>query len=112
VSHRNRIFHLSIPCADLGSAEDFYVGVLGCHSARRYADRITLDFFGDQVVCHLSPGDVEEAPSPYPRHFGLTFRERSDFDDLVSRLTAHEVPLLEPPGRTTSSSSSTISTRR
>ncbi len=26
----------------------------GCKLARRYADRITLDFFGDQLVCHLA----------------------------------------------------------
>ncbi len=35
----------------------------GCKLARRYADRITLDFFGDQVVVHLS----DDRPAPlYP----------------------------------------------
>jgi extradiol dioxygenase family protein len=58
---REDVFHLAIPAADLDAAQEFYVGALGCKLARRYADRITLDFFGDQVVCHLSER-VDEAP--------------------------------------------------
>ena len=50
------VFHLAIPTHDLDAAQDFYVTRLGCKLARRYADRITLDFFGDQVVCHLTDG--------------------------------------------------------
>jgi uncharacterized protein len=78
------VFHLAIPVDDLDEAEAFYVGALGCKLARRYADRITLDFFGDQLVCHLS--DQQRPPaaelSLYPRHFGVTFREARDFDAL------------------------------
>jgi extradiol dioxygenase family protein len=75
-------FHLAIPAYNLEEAEDFYVRQLGCKLARRYADRITLDFFGDQLVCHLT--EEPEAPRPdvelYPRHFGVTFREAPDFE--------------------------------
>jgi extradiol dioxygenase family protein len=78
------VFHLAIPVNDLDEAEAFYGAGLGCKLARRYADRITLDFFGDQLVCHLQE---QPAPAPtdlslYPRHFGVTFRERDDFDAL------------------------------
>lgn len=76
------VFHLAIPAADLDVAQEFYVGGLGCKLARRYADRITLDFFGDQVVCHLSDR-VDEAPELYPRHFGVTFRRREDWERLL-----------------------------
>ena len=48
------VFHLAIPVRDLAEAQEFYVDGLGCHLARHYPDRITLDFFGDQLVCHLS----------------------------------------------------------
>ena len=62
------VFHLAIPVDDLDEAEAFYVGALGCKLARRYADRITLDFFGDQLVCHLSdeprPPCVRAQPLP------------------------------------------------
>ena len=75
-------FHLAIPTHNLDEAEAFYVKLLGCKLARRYADRITLDFFGDQLVCHLSDR-IDENPQMYPRHFGITFRRREDFDALV-----------------------------
>ncbi|SOD71459.1 hypothetical protein SAMN05892883_0978 [Jatrophihabitans sp. GAS493] len=75
-------FHLAIPARDLDEAHEFYVGGLGCKLARRYGDRITLDFFGDQVVCHLS-AKFERAPELYPRHFGVTFRSIEDYDRLV-----------------------------
>jgi uncharacterized protein len=74
-------FHLAIPAHDLDEAFAFYVTGLGCKLARRYADRITLDFFGDQVVCHLWE-QIEQEPELYPRHFGMTFREREDWDRL------------------------------
>ncbi len=50
----------------------------------RYPDRITLDFFGDQLVCHLTGPPVrrEENLALYPRHFGVTFREAEDFEAL------------------------------
>ena len=75
-------FHLAIPARNLDEAQDFYVKKLGCKLARRYEDRITLDFFGDQLVCHLSDR-IDEPPQMYPRHFGITFRRREDFDALV-----------------------------
>jgi uncharacterized protein len=57
-------FHLAIPCKNLDEAFDFYVTQLGCKLARRYADRITLDFFGDQLVCHLAPDKIERHNFP------------------------------------------------
>jgi extradiol dioxygenase family protein len=75
-------FHLAIPAADLDEAQEFYVGQLGCHLARRYNDRVTVDFFGDQLVCHLSP-HIDPDPELYPRHFGITFRRRDDFDAVL-----------------------------
>jgi extradiol dioxygenase family protein len=84
-------FHLAIPVTDLDAAERFYVGGLGCHLARRYDDRITLDFFGDQLVCHLS-NDIDEDPDLYPRHFGVTFRHRDEFDAVLYLAVQREIP--------------------
>ena len=70
------VFHLAIPVYDLDESQEFYVGALGCKLARRYADRITIDFFGDQLVCHLvEPPVVPAEVTLYPRHFGVTFRQ-------------------------------------
>jgi extradiol dioxygenase family protein len=89
------VFHLAIPCHNLDEASAFYVDGLGCRLARRYPDRITLDFFGDQVVCHLSPEDVDSEPRMYPRHFGVTFRSRSDFEAVYKRATAARLPFFQ-----------------
>jgi extradiol dioxygenase family protein len=78
------VFHLAIPTHDLDEAQRFYVTQLGCKLARRYADRITVDFFGDQVVCHLTEGEPADPASLYPRHFGVTFRNEADFEGLHS----------------------------
>ena len=84
-------FHLAIPARDLDEAQHFYVTQLGCHLARRYPDRITLDFFGDQVVCHLSD-QIDPAPELYPRHFGVTFQRREDFDALLFCAQTRDLP--------------------
>jgi uncharacterized protein len=79
--------HVAVPARDLEEAVRFYVDGLGARLARRYADRVTFDFFGDQLVCHLSD-EVPEEAVPYPRHFGVTFADGADFDRLV-RLVEH-----------------------
>lgn len=86
-------FHLAIPVRDLDEAYAFYVEGLGCHLARRYPDRITLDFFGDQVVCHLHDVDVSAPIELYPRHFGVTFAVERDFDDLLRLVEIRKVPV-------------------
>lgn len=91
-------FHLAIPARSLDEAQDFYVKKLGCKLARRYEDRITLDFFGDQLVCHLSDR-IEEAPRMYPRHFGITFRRREDFDAVVHLARVRGLPFFSEPQR-------------
>jgi uncharacterized protein len=98
VRDQSNAFHLAIPTHDLALAEDFYVRLLGCKLARRYHDRITLDFFGDQVVCHLSDGagPFGEAPlSLYPRHFGVTFSQAEEFEALLQCCTLRKIPLFQ-----------------
>jgi len=91
-------FHLAIPCRNLDEAHDFYVVKLGCHLARRYEDRITLDFFGDQVVCHLSDR-WDRDRRLYPRHFGITFKDRTDWDRLVRLIELRDIPWVLEPSR-------------
>ena len=92
------VFHLAIPALDLDDAQRFYVEGLGCTLARRYDDRITLNFFGDQVVCHLSDS-IDTAPALYPRHFGVTFRERRSWEKLLHLARARNLPFFAEPFR-------------
>ena len=86
------VFHLAVPVHNLDAARDFYVSGLGCKLARTYPDRITVDFFGDQLVCHLTEVmDPSPPASLYPRHFGITFREAEEFDALVALCTHRQL---------------------
>jgi extradiol dioxygenase family protein len=102
VRSRRNAFHLAIPAHDLDDAYGFYVEGLGCKLARRYPDRITLDFFGDQVVCHLDPN---HAVTPaveqdlYPRHFGVTFHDKEDLDRLLRLAHIRSLHVFSPPAR-------------
>ena len=81
----NNVFHLAIPCNDLDEAYEYYVTKLGCMLARRYNDRITLNFFGDQLVCHKYPEKTtkDQDLEMYPRHAGITFYKEKDFNNLI-----------------------------
>jgi uncharacterized protein len=87
------VFHVAVPVVDLDDARHFYVTGLGCKLARTYPDRITVDFFGDQLVCHLSEGSDPAAPaSLYPRHFGVTFHDGKDFEALYELAQLRKIP--------------------
>lgn len=95
-------FHLAIPVTDLAAARTFYGGTLGCREGRSTPAWIDFDFFGHQLVVHLShharpaqAGDVDGHGVPVP-HFGVVLTlER--WEALVERLRAAKVVFaLEP----------------
>lgn len=88
--------HVAIPARDLDEAVDFYVFGLGAKLARRYHDRVTFDFFGDQLVCHLCD-DVPAEAVAYPRHFGVSFARTEDFDRLVRVVEHRKLKVLSGP---------------
>ena len=92
------VFHLAVPVRDLDEAHEFYVTKLGCKLARRYDDRITLDFFGDQLVCHLSDA-WDRQLQLYPRHFGVTFRHKEDFDRLLRLVELRQLKCVHPTSK-------------
>lgn len=92
------VFHLAIPARDLDATAHFYNRQLGCRIARRYPDRITFDFFGDQLVCHHAPDEPVVQPRLYPRHFGIAFRDGADFDLLVRLVELRKVPVFAEVG--------------
>lgn len=87
-------FHLAIPVNDLAAAERFYGEILGCPRGRRSDRWIDFDFFGHQLVTHLSPdecraaatGGVDGHEVPV-RHFGIVL-EPADWEGLAEKLKA------------------------
>ena len=65
--------------------------------ARRYSDRITLEFFGQQVVCHLCPDKIDPEPQIYPRHFGVTFSDKNDFDAMLELARSQGLAFFQEP---------------
>ncbi|NIH84521.1 VOC family protein [Amycolatopsis granulosa] len=88
--------HVAVPARDLDEAVEFYTFGLGAKLARRYDDRVTFDFFGDQLVCHLCD-DVPAEAVAYPRHFGVSFARAEDFDRLVRLVEHRKLPVLSEP---------------
>lgn len=103
MTHSAPPFHLAIPVDDLATAEAFYGDLLGCPRGRRSDAWIDFDFFGHQVVTHLSPGDCrgaatnpvdgEEVPA---RHFGVVL-SMEDWRALAEKLRRADVEFLIAP---------------
>lgn len=87
-------FHLALPVDDLAAADAFYAGLLGCPRGRRSDAWIDYDFWGHQLVAHLSPEDCRAAHTnevdghDVPvRHFGVVLSQ-ADWRALAERLEA------------------------
>ena len=57
MSERPR-FHLAFPVRDLSEARAFYGDLLGCPEGRSSDEWVDFDFYGHQIVAHLSPNEV------------------------------------------------------
>jgi len=96
-------FHLAFPVNDLAEARSFYTGLLGCPEGRSSDDWVDFDFFGHQIVAHLSPNDSghkahnlvdgDEVPV---RHFGAIL-EMNQWRALAERLKKTNVRFVIAP---------------
>jgi extradiol dioxygenase family protein len=99
-------FHLAIRVRDLDEARQFYGDVLGCDEGRSSSEWVDFNFFGHQLVCHLSekyPGSTNEAVSnvvdgdrvPVP-HFGAVL-DFFYFDVLATELRDAQIAFVIEP---------------
>ncbi|MFP7473363.1 glyoxalase [Niallia taxi] len=86
----NKIFYLAIPCQDLDKTIDFYEK-LGCCVVKRDAKKVTLNFYGDQLVCYLDPDKINFEPKMYSRHYGMTFLDKTEFDQIFAYANQHDL---------------------
>jgi catechol 2,3-dioxygenase len=82
----NRIDHAAVRVNDLGQALEWYEGVLGLTVLDRNAERALLACSGDAVDVTLVAG----GQSLVSFAFGVDHAD--DIDEIVSRLTANDVP--------------------
>jgi extradiol dioxygenase family protein len=99
-------FHLAVVVDDLAAAREFYGGLLGCAEGRSASHWVDFNFFGHQLVCHLSdkyPGNAKDAVSnvvdghdvPVP-HFGAVL-DFFYFDVLAGELRDAQIPFVIEP---------------
>lgn len=89
------IFHLAIPTHDLSQSKEFYTKSLGANIGREYDYYVIFDFFGHQVVTHLDPENIEKEVKMYPRHYGIIFEKKEDFDKIYKKCKETNVPFFE-----------------
>ena len=51
-------FHLAFPVTSLRNARRFYGELMGCPEGRSSDEWVDFDFFGHQIVAHLSPEEA------------------------------------------------------
>lgn len=96
-------FHLAFPVSDLEETLIFYRDLLGCETGRSSDEWIDFNFWGHQVVAHLSPGDAgksntndvdgHEVPV---KHFGVIL-EWGEWNKLADRLNAENIDFVIEP---------------
>jgi extradiol dioxygenase family protein len=87
-------FHLAFPVRDLAEARAFYGELLGCPEGRSRPEWVDFDFYGHQIVTHLSPDEVGHKSTnavdghDVPvRHFGVILTV-PQWEALAERLKA------------------------
>ena len=95
-------FHLAFPVHDLAAARAFYGQLLGCSEGRSSDEWVDFDFFGHQIVAHLSPDDCVDAGTSgvdgkaVPvRHFGLVL-DMATWKALAERIAPNVSCIIEP----------------
>jgi len=98
-------FHLAVPVDDLAAARRFYGDLLGCPEGRSSSEWVDFDFFGHQLVAHLTPAresrieasnavDGKDVPVP---HFGMVL-EWNHWQRLAQALRSAGVRFGIEPG--------------
>ncbi len=96
-------FHLAFPVNDLAEARAFYTDVLGCPEGRASDDWVDFDFFGHQIVAHLSPNaaghnahNLVDGDAVPVRHFGAIL-DMAAWRALAQRLKEKNVTFTIAP---------------
>jgi uncharacterized protein len=96
-------FHLAFPVTSLEKARAFYGELLGCPEGRSAEAWVDFNFYGHQIVAHLSPEEVghrrtsavdgDEVPV---RHFGVVL-DMAGWQRLADRLSGAGIRFIIEP---------------
>ena len=95
-------FHLAIPVSNLEESVAYYRDTLGLREGRCSKKWADFDFFGHQLVCHVSdsineqvtnPVDGEEVPIP---HFGVVL-SIEEFEEFLLQINDKNIDFIIKP---------------
>ena len=95
-------FHLAIPVSNLEESVAYYRDTLGLREGRSSKKWTDFDFFGHQLVCHVSdsineqvtnPVDGEEVPIP---HFGVVL-SIEEFEEFLLQINDKNIDFIIKP---------------
>jgi uncharacterized protein len=96
-------FHLAFPVHSIDAARQFYGSLLGCPEGRSAPDWVDFNFFGHQIVAHLSPDEVGYRASSAVdgdavpvRHFGVVL-SMDQWHDAADKLRGANVDFIIEP---------------
>ncbi|MEL6320609.1 MAG: VOC family protein [Cyanobacteria bacterium J06626_14] len=93
------LFHLAFPVTNIVQTKTYYADKLGCTVGRENDKSVILNLYGHQLVAHLTQQPMEVQKGIYPRHFGLVFTDKHDWEALIERTQAHLIPFYIDPKR-------------
>lgn len=94
---QSAIFHLAIPIDNVSRAKEFYVEGLGCQLGRENRSAVIFNFYGTQLVGHLTQQTLTRQPGIYPRHLGLILSTKQDWQQICDRAQAHQINFYGEP---------------
>ena len=95
-------FHLAIPVSNLEESVAYYRDTLGLREGRSSNKWADFDFFGHQLVCHVSniineqitnPVDGEDVPVP---HFGVVL-SMEEFEEFLLQINDKNIDFIIKP---------------
>ena len=95
-------FHLAIPVTDIEESKRFYHNLLGAKIGRFSDTWIDFDFFGHQLVCHLSPASISEISNPVDQedvpvpHYGVVL-DWNEFEAIIKQLEEKKINFIIKP---------------
>ena len=98
-----RPFHLAFPVNNLKKTKDWYTKVLGCKIGRESDTWVDFNFFGHQIVAHLSNNPSQtiiynkvDGYKISNRHFGLIFN-MNNWIQIAERLEKLNIDFIIKP---------------
>ena len=96
------MYHLAIPVSNLEESVIYYRDILGLEEGRSSKKWADFNFFGHQLVCHVSDNineqvtnsvDGEEVPVP---HFGVVL-SIEEFEDFLLKISDKDIDFIIKP---------------